>query len=67
MLIIRGIITADDRGTGRGKVETEEWKAVRYLRESISGYISNVQAAYKGEDSAPQFRTKEGKLFSPAR
>jgi hypothetical protein len=26
MLIIRGIITADDRGTGRGTVETEKWK-----------------------------------------
>jgi hypothetical protein len=45
MLIIRGIITADNRGTGRGTVETEEWKAVRYLRESNSGYVSNVQTA----------------------
>jgi hypothetical protein len=45
MLIIRGIITADDRGTGRGKAETEEWKAVRYLRKSNSGYVSNVRAA----------------------
>jgi hypothetical protein len=45
MLIIRGIITADDRGTGRGKAETKKWNAVRCSWECNSGYVSNVQTA----------------------